>query len=88
MVCGAEVGFDKAIVTHFKHSDLFKMNFPGVKDGWYEPSTSGNIYYGVKAGYSIRKFDFFLKAGKLTERDLKTSPTLPVYAGFGINLRL
>ena len=38
-----EVGFDKAIVTHFKHSDLFKEHFPDVKDGWYEPATGGNF---------------------------------------------
>src|SRR5215208_388508 len=34
-----EAGFDKAIVTHFKHADGFKESFPSVQDGWYEPST-------------------------------------------------
>src|SRR5687767_6367652 len=40
-----EAGFDKAIVTHFKHSALYKQNFPSVQDGWYEPATGGNFYY-------------------------------------------
>lgn len=33
-----EFGFDKAIVTHFKHSELYKSRYPDVKDGWYEPT--------------------------------------------------
>lgn len=82
-----EIGFDKAIVTHFKHFDSYKVNFPGVKDGWYEPSTGGNLYYGLQTGYSFKKHDIYLKAGKLTEQDLKTSPMLPVYAELGINFR-
>lgn len=83
-----ELGFDKAIVTHFKHSDLFRENYPGVKDGWYEPSTGGNFYYGMQAGYSKSRFDIYLKAGKLVEQDFKTEPLLPFYAQLGINLRL
>jgi hypothetical protein len=34
-----EIGFDKAIVSHFKHSELFKTTiYSNVKDGWFEPS--------------------------------------------------
>ena len=83
-----EAGFDKAIITHFKHTDLYKQNYPGTKDGWYEPSTGGNFYYGIQAGLSGRKFDVYLKAGKLTEQDFKTSPLLPIYGQLGVTLKL
>jgi hypothetical protein len=81
-----EVGFDKAIVTHFKHSDLYKQNYSGIKDGWYEPSTGGNFYYGIQAGISRKRFDIYVKAGKLTEQDFKTSPMLPIYGQIGVNI--
>jgi hypothetical protein len=82
-----EIGFDKAIVTHFKHSDLYKSNFPRVKDGWYEPSTGGNFSYGVQGGLSGKNKDVYLKLGKLTQQDLRSSPMLPFYAQIGLNLR-
>ncbi|HET9745947.1 MAG TPA: hypothetical protein VFP97_09550 [Chitinophagaceae bacterium] len=83
----AEVGFDKAIVTHFKHTDLYKQNFPDIRDGWYEPSTGGNFYYGIQTGLSRKKFDVYLKAGKLIEQDFKTSPLFPVYGQVGVNVK-
>jgi hypothetical protein len=83
-----DIGFDKAIVTHFRHSGLYKSNYPDVKDGWYEPSTGGNLYYGIQGGLSGKKFDVYLKAGKLTEQDFKTSPMLPLYAQLGLNIKL
>lgn len=84
----ADAGFDKAIVIHFKHSALYRSNFPEVKDGWYEPSTGGNFYYGLQTGYSIKKADVYLRAGKLIEQDFQTSPALPFYVELGLNLRL
>jgi len=82
-----ELGIDKAIVTHFKHSDLYKENFPGVRDGWYEPSTGGNIYIGVQAGWSFQNKDLYLKLGKLSQQDLHSSPMLPLYAQLGFNIK-
>ncbi len=84
---GADAGFDKAIITHFKHSALYKSNFPGVKDGWYEPSTGGNFYYGLQTGYSIKKADIYVRAGKLIEQDFETAPMLPFYAELGLNFK-
>jgi hypothetical protein len=83
----ADVGFDKAIVTHFKHSELFKEHFPDVKDGWYEPATGGNLYYGLQGGISLGRVDIYLKAGKVISQDFKTAPTLPFYGQLGINLK-
>ncbi len=85
---GAEIGFDKAIVTHFKHSDWYKENiYDNVQDGWYEPATGGNFYYGLQGGYSIKKIDFTLKAGKLLQQDFNSQPLLPFYGQLGVNLR-
>lgn len=84
---GAEVGFDKAIVTHFKHSSIFKSDYPAVKDGWYEPATGGNFSYGVQGGYSFKRSDITLKAGKILAEDFKTKPTLPFYLQLGYNIR-
>jgi hypothetical protein len=83
-----EVGFDKAIITHFKNSDLAKQNFPGIKDGWYEPASGGNFYYGLQAGYSFRQMDIYLKAGNIITQDFKTKPLLPLYAQLGWNIKI
>jgi hypothetical protein len=84
----ADAGFDKAIVTHFKHSALYKSNFPAVKDGWYEPSTGGNFYYGLQTGYSVKKADIYLRAGKVIEQNFETASMLPFYAELGFNFKL
>ncbi len=83
----AECGFDKAIVSHFKHTDLYKSNFPEVVDGWYEPSTGGNFYYGLQCGYSFKKHDITLKAGKIVTQDFKTTPLIPFYFQLGYNYK-
>lgn len=82
------LGFDKAIITHFRHTALYKENFPGVRDGWYEPATGGNVYYGIQTGWSFVNQDLYLKLGKLTQQDFKTTPMLPFYAELGFNLRI
>lgn len=82
-----EAGFDKAIVTHFKHSDVYKQNFPGVKDGWYEPATGGNFYYGLQGGISFARQDLYIKIGKVVEQDFTTKPLLPFYGQLGLNIK-
>lgn len=83
-----EIGFDKAIITHFKHSQLVKDNFPTIQDGWYEPSTGGNFYYGLQTGFSFKKHDIYLKIGKVLTQDFKTTPLIPYYAQLGYNIKL
>lgn len=82
-----EVGFDKAIVTHFKHSKKYKDQYLGVADGWYEPATGGNFYYGLQAGFSFRNQDIYLRAGKILTQDFKTSPMIPFYGQLGYNIK-
>lgn len=85
---GAEAGFDKAIVSHFKHSAWYKKNiYNNVVDGWYEPATGGNFYYGLQGGYSLKKNDITLKAGKLLQQDFNSQPLLPFYGQLGVNFR-
>jgi len=82
-----EVGFDKAIVTNFMHSKVYKDQYPGVVDGWYEPATGGNFYYGLQAGFSFGKQDVYLRAGKILTQDYKTTPMVPIYGQLGYNIK-
>ncbi len=83
-----EVGFDKAIVTNFKHSDVYRDRFPGVVDGWYKPATGGNLYYGLQAGFTYRQHDIYVKAGFSITQDFKTKPMVPYYAQLGYSFRI
>lgn len=82
-----EFGFDKAIVTNFKHSDLYEEYFPNVSNGWYQPATGGNFYYGVQTGISIKNCDVYLKGGSLIAQDFKTKPSFPYYTQLGFNIK-
>ena len=81
-----EFGFDKVIVTHFKHSDEYKQIYPGVQNGWFEPATGGNFNLGLQAGYSFKRSDIFLKGGVVTTQNFST-PMLPFYAQLGYTKR-
>jgi hypothetical protein len=81
-----EFGFDKAISTHIKHSDSYKGNFPGAKDGWYVP-TGGNFHYGLQGGYSFKGSDINLKIGKTVSQDFKTTPIIPWYFELGFSYK-
>lgn len=83
-----EAGFDKAIVTHFKHTESYKALYPMVKDGWYEPSTGGNFYFGLQLGYSFKKNDFYLKAGKIVTQDFQSQPLVPFSFQLGVNFKI
>jgi hypothetical protein len=83
-----ETGFDKAIVTHFKHTGSYKSLFPGVQDGWYEPATGGNFYYGIQTGYSFKQSDVYLKLGKIINQDFQTQPLIPFSVQLGFNWKI
>lgn len=83
----AEVGFDKALTTHFRHTPLMQENFPGVRDGWYGPTSGGHFAYGIQSGYSFKRIDLTLRIGRLLEQDLKTAPLTPFYAELGVGGR-
>lgn len=84
-----ELGFDKAIVTHFKHSQKFKDEiYSDVVNGWYEPPTGGNFYYGIQSGFSLKKIDITLNLGRLISQDFKTQAFLPFYFNLGVNYKI
>ena len=83
-----EFGFDKAIVTHFKHSEIYKEVYPDVKNGWYEPTTGGNFNFGIQGGYSFNKSDLSLRAGKVMAQDFKTTPLITFYLQLGYSYKL
>ncbi len=82
-----EAGFDKAIVTHLKHTNMYKQMYPAVKDGWYEPATGGNYNYGFLGGYSFKNSDLFFKAGLLATQNFE-KPQFPFYAQLGYTIKL
>lgn len=82
-----EVGFDKAIVTHFKHSQDYKDQYADAVGGWYKPSTGGTFRYGLQAGFSAGRHDIYLRGGKVLNQDFKTRPVMPYYAQIGYNIR-
>ncbi|MCD2424818.1 hypothetical protein LQ567_18695 [Niabella pedocola] len=84
---GAEAGLDKAIATHFKHSNQYKNEYRDVKDGWFEPATGGNFYYGLQTGISFQRYDLTLKGGNVLAQDFKSKPILPFFAQVGCNFR-
>jgi len=81
-----EFGFDKAIVTHLKHSDLMKGYNPQLQTGWYIPM-GGNFFYGLQGGYSFKHSDVYAKIGKTISQDFQTAPTLPVYFQMGWSVK-
>lgn len=81
-----EVGFDKAVVTHIKHSSPALDLNPGLVSGWYVP-TGGNFLYGLQAGLHLRRHDVTLKVGRIISQDFKTSPLLPLLGQVGYNHR-
>lgn len=82
-----EAGFDKAIVTNFKHSPVYKSQYAGAQDGWYEPATGGNFYYGLQGGISFGRHDLTLKAGRILVQDFKSTPLLPYYGAISYMIR-
>lgn len=81
-----EFGFDKAIATHIKNSDLMKEYFPEVQDGWYVP-TAGNFNAGLQAGYTIKTVDVYAKGGLIWDQSFNRSAFVPYYLQLGVNKR-
>ena len=81
-----DFGFDKAIVTNIKHSEIMKEYNPGIQSGWYIP-TGGNFIYGLQGGYSFSKSDVSLKISSTMAQDFNTKPMVPYYAQVGWNWR-
>jgi len=83
-----EYGFDKSIISHFKHSDIMKENVPTIKDGWYIP-TGGYHYYGIQGSKTIgNTFDLSLRLGQTKAQFKDEDAVLPIYLQLGVGVRL
>ena len=82
-----EFGFDKAIATNLKNSDIMKASFPAIRDGWYVP-TGGHFYYGIQAGKTIgESFDLSLRLGATKAQSDDENAVLPYYVQLGLGMR-
>ncbi len=82
-----EFGFDKAVTSYLKHSDVMKANFPAIRDGWYVP-TGGNFYYGIQGGKTIgESLELSLRLGATRAQDKDENAVLPYYAQLGLGMR-
>jgi len=80
----AEVGTDKSIITHLRHTDLLREKSFDLSDGWFIPS-GGYHYYGLRVGRTIgRAYNLSLAVGKMTAEGKDQDPLLPVYLKLGI----
>ena len=79
-----ELGFDKAIITHVKHSPLMKAYNPTLVNGWYIP-TGGNFFFGIQGGLSLKKVDLNARVGKTLAQDFKSNALVPYYVQVGVN---
>jgi hypothetical protein len=81
----AEFGFDKAISTHLKHSDIMKENYySAIKDGWFV-STGGNWFYGIQASKTLgTNLGVSFRAGLTNAQGSDVNALLPYYAQVGL----
>ncbi|MCC6396370.1 MAG: hypothetical protein IT282_05085 [Bacteroidetes bacterium] len=82
-----EFGFDKSIVSHLRHSDVMKANFPAIRDGWYIP-TGGNFYYGIQGSKTIgESLDLSLRLGATSAQNRDEDALVPWYGQLGLDIK-
>jgi len=82
----AELGYDKTIVTHLKHSEILQENYPAITDGWFIPS-GGHFYFGVQSTKTLKdRLDLSIRAG-ITKGENGNDALIPYYTQLGIAYR-
>jgi len=80
-----EFGFDKSIITHLKHTDAIRDNYPAIKDGWFIPS-GGHFFYGLQGCRKLgNKTEFNYRLGLTKAQFDDEDDLLPYYAQIGFN---
>ncbi len=83
-----ELGYDKSLATHLKHSDKMTSNFPEIKDGWFY-NTGGQLFYGLQGSKTLgENMEISLKIGATNARGKDENALLPYYAQLGITYRV
>ncbi len=78
-----EVGFDKAIITHLKHTQAYRdQYYEDAKDGWYL-NNGGTARLGVRMGSHIGSAELLLRAGIMRTQGGETL-TAPGYLTLGV----
>jgi hypothetical protein len=82
-----EFGFDKSIVSHLKHSDIMRSNFPTIRDGWFIPS-GGHYYYGIQGGKTLGEtYALSLRLGATNAQFDDEDAPVPFYVQLGLGMR-
>ena len=79
-----EIGMDKAIVTHLKHSDVQVDFYPDIYNGWIMPA-GGHLFYGMVAGKKLgNQLDLNLRLGATNGQSDDRDALLPFYLQLGL----
>lgn len=85
----AEIGFDKAVVTHFKHSQFSrKTSFKRYKMAGLNLPPEEISFTAYRQVISFSNCDLTFSIGKTTTQDFMTAPIIPYYLGLGFNYKL
>ncbi len=80
----AELGFDKSIPTHLKHSELMKEFYPDIIDGWFIPS-GGHWFFGGQIGKTIgHNYLITLRLGATDAEGEDEDALIPLYGQLGL----
>ncbi len=82
----AEMGFDKAIVTHLTHTQQYRdLWYAEAKDGWFVEN-GGTWRFGATGGVTMGRTDLMLRAGVPRTQGGETLP-VPGYLSVGMGVR-
>lgn len=82
----AEMGFDKAIITHLTHTRVYRDQFYAeAKDGWYIDN-GGTWRFGATGGVTMGRTELMLRAGVPRTQRGESLP-IPGYLSVGMGVR-
>jgi hypothetical protein len=78
---GTEVSYDRAWLTHIRHSAAYRDGYPEAKSGWYS-TTAGNFKLGLLTGVSLNGFGLAVSGGIVKDENFfdEFDPSIPFYA--------
>ena len=83
----AELGFDKSLATHSKHSELLKNEYAAIQDGWFV-SSGGQFFYGIQGSKTVgQKMELTTRVGATDAQGNDENALLPFYFQMGITYK-
>jgi len=84
----AEMGFDKSIATHLKHSELFEANYAEIENGWFV-SSGGQFFYGLQGSRILgQRMELNLRIGATNAQGKHVNAVLPYYFQVGLGYKI